>query len=52
MKVVYIVHSVVVVGNRSIYLSGGVSLLPGFQERLEAELKKLVPVSVPVEVRT
>ncbi|KAK3578753.1 hypothetical protein CHS0354_035654 [Potamilus streckersoni] len=35
---------------RSIYLSGGVTMLPGFAERLQTELKKLAPPSVVVEV--
>ncbi|XP_063444872.1 uncharacterized protein LOC134725177 isoform X2 [Mytilus trossulus] len=35
---------------RAIYLSGGVTMLPGFSERLQAELKKLAPPSVLVEV--
>lgn len=35
---------------RAIYLSGGVTMLPGFAERLQAELKKLAPPSVLVEV--
>lgn len=28
---------------RSIYLSGGITLLPNFPERLEAELNRLTP---------
>ena len=35
---------------RSIYLSGGVTMLPGFVERLEKEVLKLAPNNVPVEV--
>ncbi|CAG5131460.1 unnamed protein product, partial [Candidula unifasciata] len=35
---------------RAIFLSGGVTLLPGFAERLEKELSKLAPPGVPVEV--
>ncbi|KAH9496313.1 actin [Bulinus truncatus] len=35
---------------RAIYLSGGVTMLPGFPERLEKELTKLAPPGVPVEV--
>ena len=35
---------------RSIYLSGGVTMLPGLQDRLTLELKKLAPPGVPVEV--
>ena len=37
---------------RAVYLSGGVTMLPGFQERLHAELKKLAPPAVTVEVGT
>ena len=36
--------------HRAIYLSGGVTMLPGYAERLQAELKKLAPPSVLVEV--
>ncbi|XP_060062979.1 uncharacterized protein LOC132543488 [Ylistrum balloti] len=35
---------------RAIYLSGGVTMLPGFAERLQKELIKLAPPSVIVEV--
>ncbi|XP_076448133.1 uncharacterized protein LOC143284892 isoform X2 [Babylonia areolata] len=35
---------------RAVYLSGGVTMLPGFHERLEAELRKLAPPAVTVEV--
>lgn len=35
---------------RNIYLSGGVTLLPNFKERLEAELSKLTPPNVAVQV--
>ncbi|GFR79245.1 actin [Elysia marginata] len=35
---------------RAVFLSGGVSMLPGFAERLERELTKLAPPGVPVEV--
>jgi len=35
---------------RSVYLSGGVTLLPGFGKRLELELQKLTPSSVAVQV--
>ncbi|KAL8593719.1 hypothetical protein ACOMHN_021901 [Nucella lapillus] len=35
---------------RAVYLSGGVTMLPGFQERLEIELRKLAPPAVTVEV--
>ncbi|XP_069142440.1 uncharacterized protein [Argopecten irradians] len=35
---------------RAIYLSGGVTMLPGFAERLQKELVKLAPPSVIVEV--
>lgn len=34
------------------FLSGGVTMLPGFSERLEGELTKLAPPGVPVEVST
>ena len=37
---------------RAVYLSGGVTMLPGFQERLHAELKKMAPPAVTVEVGT
>lgn len=37
---------------RAIFLSGGVTLLPGFAERLEKELSKLAPPGVPVEVHS
>jgi actin-related protein len=36
---------------RAIYLSGGVTMLPGFAERLQSELQTLAPPSVLVEVR-
>ena len=36
--------------SRNIYLSGGVTLLPNFMERLEAELNKLTPSNVVVQV--
>ncbi|XP_052781664.1 POTE ankyrin domain family member J-like [Mya arenaria] len=35
---------------RSIYLSGGVTMVPGFADRLQQELVKLAPPSVVVEV--
>ncbi|XP_041348280.1 uncharacterized protein LOC121367897 isoform X2 [Gigantopelta aegis] len=35
---------------RSVYLSGGVTMLPGFRERLQSELVKLAPPNVPIEV--
>ncbi|XP_065939030.1 uncharacterized protein [Magallana gigas] len=35
---------------RAIYLSGGVTMLPGFADRLQCELQKLAPPSVMVEV--
>lgn len=35
---------------RAVYLSGGLTMLPGFAERLEKELTKLAPPGVPVEV--
>lgn len=35
---------------RAVYLSGGVTMLPGFPERLHAELRKLAPPAVTVEV--
>ncbi|XP_062617675.1 uncharacterized protein LOC134279321 isoform X2 [Saccostrea cucullata] len=35
---------------RAIFLSGGVTRLPGFAERLQCELQKLAPPSVMVEV--
>uniref|UniRef100_A0A2C9L8C5 Actin-related protein 8 n=1 Tax=Biomphalaria glabrata TaxID=6526 RepID=A0A2C9L8C5_BIOGL len=35
---------------RAVYLSGGVTMLPGFPERLERELTKLAPPGVPVEI--
>uniref|UniRef100_A0A5S6R445 Actin n=1 Tax=Trichuris muris TaxID=70415 RepID=A0A5S6R445_TRIMR len=35
---------------KSIYLVGGTSLLPGLPERLESELRRLVPTSVDVKV--
>ncbi|XP_043226846.1 uncharacterized protein LOC122383995 isoform X4 [Amphibalanus amphitrite] len=35
---------------RSIYLAGGVTLLPGFAERLQAEMDKLTPPSVTPKV--
>jgi len=35
---------------RSVYLSGGVTTIPGFADRLQEELKKLSPPSVVVEV--
>ncbi|XP_052283896.1 uncharacterized protein LOC127880612 isoform X2 [Dreissena polymorpha] len=35
---------------RSVYLSGGVTMIPGFAERLQEELHKLAPPSVVVEV--
>ncbi|XP_033746784.1 uncharacterized protein LOC117331917 isoform X2 [Pecten maximus] len=35
---------------RAVYLSGGVTMLPGFAERLQKELIKLAPPSVIVEV--
>ncbi|XP_022299878.2 uncharacterized protein LOC111108355 isoform X1 [Crassostrea virginica] len=35
---------------RAVYLSGGVTMLPGFAERLQSELQKLAPPSVMVEV--
>ncbi|KAK3102537.1 hypothetical protein FSP39_012051 [Pinctada imbricata] len=37
---------------RAVYLSGGVTLLPGFAERLQLELSKLAPPSVMVEVHS
>ena len=36
---------------RSIYLSGGVTLLPGFAERLQSELQAVVPPTIKVQVR-
>lgn len=35
---------------RAVYLSGGVTMLPGFIERLHTELRKLAPPAVTVEV--
>ncbi|XP_064607128.1 uncharacterized protein LOC135471735 isoform X1 [Liolophura sinensis] len=35
---------------RSIFLSGGVTLLPGFAERLEREITKLVPPGLTIQV--
>ncbi|XP_035829072.1 actin [Aplysia californica] len=35
---------------RAVFLSGGVTMLPGFAERLQLELTKLAPPGVPVEV--
>ncbi|KAL4226512.1 hypothetical protein ACF0H5_014497 [Mactra antiquata] len=35
---------------RSVYLSGGVTTIPGFSERLEVELRKLAPPAAIVEV--
>ena len=35
---------------RSVYLSGGVTMVPGFAERLQEELKKLAPPTVTIEV--
>ncbi|GFO44483.1 histone-lysine N-methyltransferase SETMAR [Plakobranchus ocellatus] len=35
---------------RAVFLSGGVTMMPGFAERLERELTKLAPPGVPVEV--
>ncbi|XP_071081658.1 uncharacterized protein [Haliotis cracherodii] len=35
---------------RAVYLSGGVTMMPGFVDRLQHELMKLAPPSVPVEV--
>ena len=35
---------------QSIYLSGGTTLLEGFPERLEAELNKITPSTVTVQV--
>jgi len=35
---------------RSVYLSGGVTMIPGFVDRLQEELRKLAPPSVIVEV--
>ena len=35
---------------RNIYLSGGTTLLPGFKERLKAELSALAPAGSMVEV--
>lgn len=37
---------------QSIYLSGGTTLIDGFPERLEAELKDIAPPSVTVQVIT
>nr|XP_002741746.2 PREDICTED: actin-like [Saccoglossus kowalevskii] len=36
--------------NKSIYLSGGVTLTPGFAERLQAELVKLFPKTLVIQV--
>lgn len=35
---------------QSIVLTGGNTLFPGFRERLEAELRSLVPAHLPVSV--
>ena len=35
---------------RSVYLSGGVTMVPGFADRLQEELKKLAPPTVTIEV--
>jgi hypothetical protein len=35
---------------RSIYLSGGMSRIPGLKERLEKEMKKLLPAALTVKV--
>ncbi|ESO89889.1 hypothetical protein LOTGIDRAFT_164583 [Lottia gigantea] len=35
---------------RAIYLSGGVTMLPGFADRFKIELTKLAPPGVPIEV--
>lgn len=35
---------------QSIYLSGGTTLLPGFPERLQEELKLIAPEKVTVQV--
>ena len=35
---------------KSIYLSGGVTMLPGFPERLQAEVTKLTPATVSAKV--
>ncbi|XP_055958179.1 uncharacterized protein LOC126827515 [Patella vulgata] len=35
---------------RAIYLSGGVTMLPGFADRFRTELTKLAPPGVPIEV--
>ena len=37
---------------RSIYLSGGATVLPGFAARLQAELSKIAPPSIVVQVST
>ncbi len=37
--------------SRSIYLSGGVTLLPGFAERLQSELQAVVPPTIKVQVQ-
>lgn len=37
---------------RSIYLSGGLTLLPGFAERLESEIDKLTPYTITPKVIT
>ena len=36
---------------RSIYLCGGMSRLPGLKDRLEKELKLLLPAALKVKVR-
>ncbi|XP_048742171.2 uncharacterized protein LOC125655751 [Ostrea edulis] len=37
---------------RAVYLSGGVTMLPGFAERLQGELQSLAPPNVMVEVHS
>ncbi len=37
---------------RSIYLCGGMSRLPGLKDRLEKELKLLLPAALKVKVRS
>jgi actin-related protein len=36
---------------QSIYLSGGMSRIPGIKQRLEKELKKLFPSALKVQVK-
>lgn len=37
---------------KDIFLTGGLSLLPGFQERIETDFRSFLPVGAPIHVRT